>query len=511
MKNVDVFFLWNLVRRHWMPILGGGLLGILISAGITIYLIKPVYRSNVSLYIGRYVSESPETQNSPGGVIGAAQELTLAQLLLEDYRAIADSRRIQFRLQEKIEATNPALIDIPFEIDFEPVRKTRLCNIIISSPNPELCQTAANMMAEIFIDEIQNIVNIKNSRIIDPAIYPREPFSPSLQRNLALGGLLGALAVFGLVFLRNLFDCAVRTPEDVERELKSPLIGTIPVDAELLSSGDNRGGPAANRIFTLPQDRLEFSAIAECFRILRTNLQYSLDRRDGEAKVFVFTSALPGEGKTFTASNLIVSLADAGKKCLIVNCDLRKPALGKIFGIKNQVGLVNVLVGEAGFEEVVRRRLFELPLDVLLCGPIPPNPSKLLLGDDFRSLLGRLKKEYDYIFLDAPPCLTLADASILAPLCDGVVFVIQAGRTDSTVSQQALNQLRQLNFNIAGVVLNRFSFKEAGSFGYRDYSYYGNANMYTYTFDRAGAKSPAAMIGAGSWGEKVGRWLHRHG
>jgi capsular exopolysaccharide synthesis family protein len=267
----------------------------------------------------------------------------------------------------------------------------------------------------------------------------------------------------------------------------------------------------ASRIFTLPGDRQEFSAIAECFRILRTNLQYSSNRHDGEAKVFVFTSALPGEGKTFTASNLIVSLADAGKKCLIINCDLRKPALGKIFGIKNQVGLVNVLVGEARFEEVVRRHLFELPLDVLLCGPIPPNPSKLLLGDDFRNLLARLKKEYDYIFLDAPPCLTLADTSILAPLCEGVVFVVQAGRTDSNVSLQALNQLRQLNFNIVGVVLNRFSVKEAGSFGYRDYSYYGNGSTYSYTPGRFAAFAPPAINRASSLSDKVGQWFRRRG
>ncbi len=209
------------------------------------------------------------------------------------------------------------------------------------------------------------------------------------------------------------------------------------------------------------------SPIAEIFRTLRTNLHFS--KVNGELKMLMFTSVGPGEGKSTTASNLAVALAQSNKKVILLDCDLRKPVQHKIFE-QQQRGLTNVLVEKVELAEVIQAT--EIPnLWLLASGPIPPNPSELLQSQAMQDLLEKLKTEIDFVIVDAPPVIAVTDACILAEKMDGVVLVVNAQMTRPEMALQAKELLLNSRAQILGVVLNQAEIATEHSYYYY---YYGH-------------------------------------
>jgi capsular exopolysaccharide synthesis family protein len=209
------------------------------------------------------------------------------------------------------------------------------------------------------------------------------------------------------------------------------------------------------------------SPIAEAYRTLRTNLQFS--KADGSLQTLMYTSAGPGEGKSTTAANSAVVLAQTGKRVIIVDCDLRKPVQHKIFGVPNR-GVTNVLIENLPVAEVLQ----ETPirnLKVLTSGPIPPNPSELLGSAKMERLLHKLKDHADYLIIDAPPVIAVTDACVFASKMDGVVLVISVGMVRPEMAQQAKDLLVRAGASLLGVVLNRVEIEKEHAYYYY---YYGN-------------------------------------
>lgn len=205
------------------------------------------------------------------------------------------------------------------------------------------------------------------------------------------------------------------------------------------------------------------SAVTEAYRTMRTNLSFAAV--DGECRLILVTSVGPIEGKTTTAANLAVTLAQAGSSVLLVDCDLRRPKLHKLFGLENGGGLTNVLVRGRNPEELWREGPVK-GLNVLASGPIPPNPAELLGSERTRQLWPKLLERFDYVILDSPPVLAVTDATLLASQVHGVILVIWAGMQRVDVVQDAKEQLLKANARILGVVLNKVKIPE------RDYHYY---------------------------------------
>lgn len=210
------------------------------------------------------------------------------------------------------------------------------------------------------------------------------------------------------------------------------------------------------------------SPITESYRMLRTNIQYS--SLDKPIKTIVVTSTGPSEGKTITAANLAVVMAQGGSKVLIIDADLRRPAIDKVFGVNNKVGLTNLLVENKKFEEIVQRDDVE-GLDLIPSGPIPPNPAELLGSQKFKNFLNLISQSYDYIIIDTPPCGSLTDAAIIGRIVDGVILVAAAGEVQIEAIQQAKENLQKVNANIIGVVLNKVK-RQTSSYYYYYYYYY---------------------------------------
>lgn len=220
------------------------------------------------------------------------------------------------------------------------------------------------------------------------------------------------------------------------------------------------------------------SAVAEAYRTLRTNLGFA--SLDEPCRSILITSAGPGDGKSTTASNLAVVLAQAGNQVILVDCDLRKPIQHKVFGVENGRGLANCLLQNLPPEEVAHKGLVE-NLTVLTSGPIPPNPAEILSSDKVRSLWNSLLERYDYLIVDSPPVLAVTDTLLLAGQVQGVLLVVEAGTTRTDIAREAKEQLVRANARLLGVVLNKVKMQS------QDYYYY-----YYYYYHRG--ESPSVRL-----------------
>ena len=332
-----------------------------------------------------------------------------------------------------------------------------------------------------------------NVQVVDRALVPGGPYRPSLFRNLTFGLLLGLACGLGVVFFVEYLDRSVKSTEDLDRILRLPLLAVIP-DVGQHSDGygysryygygrrrgkgssGRRGQSAAKPGSDAGVGQIELVshfkprlAVSEAYRSLRTALLLSTTNR---LKSVVVTSAIPGEGKTSTASNLAVVLAQLGRQVLLVDADLRKPRLHEIFGISNRIGLVSFLTRGVD-EEAIFLRTSVPNLTLTPTGPVPPNPSELLSSERMMDFVAVAYQRFDYVIFDSPPTLPVTDAIVLGAMSDGVVLCVGSGvllREDARACQQRL-QLSEVR--ILGAALNRFR-EPHGRYGkrYRTYQKY---------------------------------------
>jgi capsular exopolysaccharide synthesis family protein len=318
--------------------------------------------------------------------------------------------------------------------------------------------------------ELADAEDIQVGQVIQPASLPLRPVSPDHVRNGVLALVVGLLLGIGLAFLRERLDDRLRGRQDLEDHLGAPVLAVVP----RVSSWKRRGDTP---LVTLKEPR---AATAEAYRTLRTSLLFAASQRD--AKVLLVTSPHAGEGKTATSVNLAVVLAQARKRVLLLSADLRKPRLHRFFGLSNDIGLTNILIGEAQPWDAVAD-VGMGSLKVVPSGPVPGHPAELLGSDAMGRLLEQFREVADFVILDSAPALVVADALTLAPFVDASLFVADAEHTTRGAVIHARNQLDQVNADVMGAVLNNFDPSKAKRSPYY-YSYY-----YTYKYEDAPQRS----------------------
>lgn len=294
-----------------------------------------------------------------------------------------------------------------------------------------------------------------NINIVDRAMVPSSPFTPNLVRNLAIGLFLGLVLGVLVALVREFLDDTVKTPEDIEQRLRLPVLGVIP------KVGRKQTTAAAAADLRSP--------FSEAYRSVRTALQFSTDR--GVPRVLLITSASPSEGKSTTALELARNFAKMGKKVLLVEADMRNPSLHRALDVRSEFGLSSLLAGAAGIRQVVLESGDE-NLEVVLAGPLPPNPPELLSGSRMLSMLSVAAEKYDQVIIDGPPVLGIADAPILANISGGTLLVIHAGSSRTKAVQNALKRLAIARANVLGGLLTHYDARAEGSYGYGYESYY---------------------------------------
>jgi succinoglycan biosynthesis transport protein ExoP len=381
----------------------------------------------------------------------------------KSYQELLDNERALKGLmeQQKKEAIELSKI----EVEYKPLQRA-------SEQEEKMYGVIANRQKEI---DITGPMKTNNVRVLERAIVPDLPVRPKPIQNLLIGLLMGLGTGIGLAFAIEALDNTLKTQADVEQFLGTPVLGLVPIigaapGAESVQVGDNLRERDLG-VFLDPK-----SVAAECCRSIRTNILFvSPDR---PLKIMVVTSPSPQEGKTTTAINLGVTMAEAGGRVLIVDTDMRRPRLHRSFGVPNQIGISSVIVGKATLEEAIKRT--DVPnLDVLTCGPVPPNPSELLHTSRFGVVLADCAKLYDRIILDSPPTSAVTDPAVLGNLADGVVLVIKAGETTREAAMHARRQLATAKARLFGVVVNAIDFSNP-AYGYE--YYYRNYYRYGYTY-----------------------------
>jgi polysaccharide biosynthesis transport protein len=315
-----------------------------------------------------------------------------------------------------------------------------------------------------------------NIKILDAARVPGSPVEPNIPRNLLFALVLGITSGIGLAFLLENMDNTVRTTEQAQLISALPSLGMIPLGSKPLS-----GNTAKELTLTSSNEAVEIvtqsrpqSQMAESYRALRTSLL--LSSLGAPPKVIMVTSARPQEGKTTTAINSAIVLAQKGVRVLLVDADLRRPGVHKTLGLGPRSGLSNVLTGSATLEQTIVVSPVLPSLFILPAGTPPPNPAELLASTNMKEVLDELREQFDHVVVDTPPTLSVTDAVVLSPRMDAIILVIRSGQTTKQALRRARDILMQVNAHVTGVLLNAVDLRSPDYYYY--YEYQGKYTQY---------------------------------
>lgn len=398
------------------------------------------------------------------------QKKALVQNIVDEYRsAVARERYLAVAVEtQKKEVNEIAERSIQYNILKREVET-----------NKQLYEGLLQRMKEA---QVSAGLKASNVRVVDAAQVPKFPVRPRVVLNLTLGLILGAGLGIGLAFFQEYLDNTLKTPDEVESLLRLPSLGVIPTFPTLGSGKAAGTGLVARRRHTAqglaPAVQTSPTSI-EAFRSLRTSILLSANP---VPKSILITSAFPGEGKTSTTINLGATLASLGSKVLILDCDMRRPACHRSTGVENKPGFVQCLTGRVHLSEAILPVPGVANLSVIPCGPIPPNPAEILSSPMAGELFQRLRDQFEYVLVDSPPLLSVADSRILSTLTDAVVLVVRAYETSYEVVRRARALLYGAGARILGVALNNVDFRRDG-YGYDYYRRYGYGYGYGYGQD----------------------------
>jgi capsular exopolysaccharide synthesis family protein len=450
-EEIDLRQLFQILRKRLKWIILITIVFLTVSALVSFFVLTPIYQSSTTLMVNKTFSESEMLNQIQ------ISDINVNIRLAETYSEIIKSRRVVSKVIDDmgLDTTYEGLRNIT---NVSLVRDTEFINITVQHPDPEMAKAIANKLAAVFQEEVVEIMNVDNVKILDQAVTPTNPVKPNKKMNIAIAGVLGMMLSIGLVFLLEFLDRTIKSPEDIKRYLNLNIIGAIP-DTE---HSEER------RVVTFEDPK---SPVSEAYRTLRTNLKFaSLDK---EIKTIVVTSTIAGEGKSITTSNLATALAQAGSKVLLIDTDFRKPTIHKLLKKPNSDGLADVLINNSDYKKSLKKGR-EKNIDILFSGLIPPNPSELLGSDMMKNFIKKVREEYDYVIFDTPPVALVTDAAVLANEVDGTILVTSVGMVEYEVAKRAVELLENVNANIIGSVLNKIPIGKSGYSYYKYYSaYYG--------------------------------------
>lgn len=501
---------------HWAWLL---ILAALLAAAASYFFssrMTPYYQSSTTVL----VNEAPATKAADYTSVLLSEQLT------STYSLMMTSEPVLSQVAMEIGLTDP-LDEIKKWVTVTPVRDTQLIQVSVETTNPDLSAKIANSIASIFAIQIKDIqtqrfsqskttleaqladiekqisnysiqaenavttdqkerldskvtqyreiysnlllsyeqVRLSEAQAVSSVVQVEAatpnltPVKPKVMQNTLLAAVVGFLLAAGVIVIREALDDTIKTPDDITKKFNLPILGVI-----------NHHDPEVDAPYTITNPR---SPTAEAYRKLRTNVSFT--SVDHPLRTIMITSPEPGEGKSTTIANLGVVLAQNGKRVIIADCDLRHPRAHTYFGMANRQGMTTLLSQNTPILNKTHQTQVE-NLAVITTGSLPPNPSELMGSLRMQSILHAMGQYADIILVDTPPVLAVTDATALAPSLDGVLLVIRPGKTRASALAQAIEQLRQVNARILGVVLNDVATR-GGAYGYH-YNYYRNYAAY---------------------------------
>lgn len=421
------------IRKLWWVVVAAGLIGALAAFGYTGQQ-APSFRSTATLYFALHQGTSASDLNQ-GSAYTQSQMLSFAQLA-------TSSRVLQPVIDELDMDITPRNLARSLQVSIP--QSTVTLQITANSLQAQRAADLANAVAAELIDVVQDVApktpegaSSITAQVIDEAVPPLFQTSPNRPRDTVIGGFLGGISGLAAVFLFAVLDTRIRNEEALQKAGGDPVLGVITRDKELAAGG-------------VAVARAPMGFVAEEFRRLRSALAYTnVGRRN---RILLVTSVTPGDGKSTISVNLSMTLAMHQKSVLLIDADLRRPKVHEHLGIDDDVGLTDVLLGNIAIQEAS----FAVPdssLEALASGGIPPNPAQLITSEAMADVIGQASEAYDWVIIDSPPSLSVADAALLAPLVDGVIVVVST-KTSRAEFAHCVQGLETSGARIIGTVLN---------------------------------------------------------
>ncbi|WP_315914132.1 polysaccharide biosynthesis tyrosine autokinase [Arthrobacter sp. lap29] len=440
----------RILRRNWILIVALTILGLLVAVSVSL-LSTPLYTAKTQLFVATQNSGSVQDLQTGNSFIQArVSSYVVTTTTPSVLQPVIDSLGLQVSSQQLADSIK-ASSDL----------KTVLITISVNDSSPVQAAAVAHAVAVSLIGAVDRLEKPSDGgpspvklSVVTPATAPTSPSSPNLKINLALGLIVGVAFGITAALLRTTLDTRVRSETDLRRVTESPVLGGISFDQEAIKN-------------PLLDQATGHSRRSESFRQLRTNLHFA--QVSNKTKTILVTSSLPGEGKSTTATNLAIAIAESGQTVALVDADLRRPTVAKYLGLEGAAGLTTALVGDSNIKDLLQP-WGNHELQVLTSGKIPPNPSELLGSDAMSALIRSLEEHFDAVVIDAPPLLPVTDSAVLAQKVGGVIMVVGCHSAKQQEVSKALETLQLVDANVLGIVLNRVAVKGPDAYAY---SYYG--------------------------------------
>ncbi|MHB1472926.1 MAG: tyrosine-protein kinase domain-containing protein [Dermatophilaceae bacterium] len=436
----------RIIRKRWRIIVAA-MLVVLAGAALATALSPKVYQAQTRLFV------STSGGNDSGALL---QGSSFTQQRVKSYADVITTPKVLDPVIQTLRLDTTAA-KLGSQITATVPLDTVLIEVAVTNTDPRVAAEVADAVGKQFTNTVADLESVGNGKsspvkvtVVSAPTVPTTPISPKPTRNLALGVVLGLLLGLGLALLRDLLDTTIKGEKDCAEVTDATVIGSIAFDPE-----------ATKRPLIVHAD--PHSPRAEAFRTLRTNLQF-VDAANHPRSI-MFTSSLPGEGKTTTTANLAITMAASGARVCVIEGDLRRPRLLEYMGLDGSAGLTNVLIGQADLSDVLQQ-FTNTSVYVIGSGSVPPNPSELLGSATMNETLRELESRFDVVIIDAPPLLPVTDAAVLSTIVGGTVVVVGAGLVNRDHLARALQSLDAVKGRVLGLVLNRLPTKGADAYSY---------------------------------------------
>lgn len=474
MKEITISDLISILVKKLYLILIVTVLGALLAFTYSKFMVTPVYNTSAYFSISNLDEESSSVSNPTASNIQASQLLAKAI----GSALLVDGSDIYTLVAEELGGEINGRVSVSAD-------ETFVLRISVTSVDPDDAREIAFAFRKCIPDYLKNH-NLGSAAPLNTPVEP-EISNASTVKNVVLGAFISAVVTAGIVIVLAMFDNSVKDEEEVTARFGVPVLSEIPSlivkdkKEELLSKIPFLRKKARKNVKTTGSEDIikpstSFNVI-ESYKQLRTNLTFAVSV--SKKKIITITSSLPGEGKSTTACNLAISMAEDNKKVIIIDCDLRKPTIHKKLKLDNRCGLSGYLSGQYSLEDALKTEVYK-NLDILTSGALPPNPSELLGSEMFEKLLSELSGVYDYIIIDSPPVNIVTDTRSFAAKTAGVLLVARQNFTLYSDIVKSENNIKLANANILGVVITDVNVKEKR---------YGGKYRYEYKYKYASDES----------------------
>ena len=473
-KSYSIKDLITLMWTHLILIVIITLCGGIAAFGFSKFVLPLKYSSHITMYVQSYtgISEKSEDVNN----ISNSKQLvnTYMEVLKDDavMNAVGDMLVEQHDLDDlkKVFSVNDEGKISPSSIRdclaISSVTDTSAVKIVATTLDPQIASDICNDLTQVAPKYVEEAVGVGSINTIDRAKVYNSPVAPNMMKNTALGMAAAFMIVVMIIFIVDYFDNTIKESEVISKKYDKAIIG------EIQQFGDGKKKGRKNKVKSEPRGLLTDKDVpfnvVESYKTIRANILFTA--ADSDKKVIAVSSANPGEGKSTSAANLAIALAQTGSSVLLMDADMRKPVQHRTFQVKNSEGLSTLIIKKSSMENSVKNEVIN-NLDLLPSGPLPPNPSELLASANFKSLLEQFSQKYDYVIIDTPPINVVSDAMVMKDSISGIMLVVRYAMTTYEELSDCMKQIELAQANMLGFVLNDVHHNHGASYYNYKYKY----------------------------------------